>query len=218
MTPSQRVELMVYYAVCCFRLGNVDKGVSTLEQQFRKTEVGLIYQTLGYLYVEQFDQARNPDLDYAAILAAEESAPAAEEQEAAETAPAEEQPAAAEAAEEKAVSPEEAWNAGRKKAEAFIRKSLEYDDTDPICQDNMGQFVYRVLGDKAAAREWFDKAIALKPGQIDTLWFLSRYDVEAGDRKAALEKLEDAAEGRFSPLNYCTKEQVQNEIARLKGE
>ena len=60
MMPQQRVELMVYYAVCCFRLGQVDKGVSTLEQQFRKTETGLIYQTLGYLYVEQFD-ARGRD-------------------------------------------------------------------------------------------------------------------------------------------------------------
>ena len=35
---------------------------------------------------------------------------------------------------------------------------------------------------------------------------------------AALEKLEKAAEGRFSPLNYCTKERVLEEIARLKGE
>ena len=225
MTTSQRIELMVYYAVCCFRLGNVDKGVSTLEQQFRKTETGLIYQTLGYLYVEQLDQARNPELDYAAILAQEPAAgdePAAEEaaegspeaeQNAGEQ-PAEEQPAA----EEETVTPEEAWNAGRKKAEAFIRKSLEYDDEDPICLDNMGQFVYRVLGDKAAAKEWFDKAIALKPGQIDTLWFLSRYDVEAGKTQDALEKLETAAEGRFSPLNYSSKETVEKEIARLKGE
>ena len=225
MTTSQRIELMVYYSVCCFRLGNVDKGVSTLEQQFRKTETGLIYQTLGYLYVEQFDQARNPELDYAAILAQEPAAgdePAAEEaaegspeaeQNAGEQ-PAEEQPAA----EEETVTPEEAWNAGRKKAEAFIRKSLEYDDEDPICLDNMGQFVYRVLGDKAAAKEWFDKAIALKPGQIDTLWFLSRYDVEAGKTQDALEKLETAAEGRFSPLNYSSKETVEKEIARLKGE
>ena len=73
-------------------------------------------------------------------------------------------------------------------------------------------------GDKAAAKEWFDKAIALKSSQIDTLWFLSRYDVEAGDRKGALEKLEEASGGRFSPLNYCSKEQVLEEIARLKGE
>ena len=222
MTPQQRVELMVYYATCCFRLGNVDKGVSTLEQQFRKTETGLIYQTLGYLYVEQLDQARKPELDYAAILAGE---PAEAPAQAGEPAPAEETAAAGEdkpAGEaqtaEAEPTPEEAWNAGRKKAEAFIRKSLDYDDEDAICLDNMGQFVYRVLGDKAAAKEWFDKAIALKSSQIDTLWFLSRYDVEAGDRKGALEKLEEASGGRFSPLNYCSKEQVLEEIARLKGE
>ena len=214
MIPSQRVELMVYYSVCCFRLGDVDKGVRTLEQQFRKTEVSLIYQTLGYLYVEQLDRARRPELDYDAILAgkpAEEPAPEAAEQ------PAENEPSGNAEAPAEEASPEEVWDTGRKKAEAFILKSLDYDDEDPICLDNMGQFVYRVLGDRAAARKWFDKAIALKSGQIDTLWFLSRYDLEAGDRKSALEKLETAAEGRFSPLNYCTKERVQEEIARLKG-
>ena len=228
MTETQRVELMVYYSVCCFRLGDVDKGVRTLEQQFRRTEVSLIYQTLGYLYVEQLDQARRPELDYAAILSEQpeaEPVPAAEapaEALGAETGaagePAGEKPAeAAEPAEEQ-PAPEQVWNEGRKKAEAFIRKSLDYDDEDAICLDNMGQFVYRVLGDKAAARVWFDKAIAQKAGQIDTLWFLSRYDEEAGDREAALKKLEEAAEGRFSPLNYCTKERVEKEIARLKGE
>jgi 23S rRNA (cytidine1920-2'-O)/16S rRNA (cytidine1409-2'-O)-methyltransferase len=58
----------------------------------------------------------------------------------------------------------------------------------------MGQFLYRVKGDRTAARPWFDKAIARKDNQIDTLYFLSRYDLEAGDRKAALEKLEKALE------------------------
>ena len=222
LTPSQRVELMVYYATCCFRLGNVDKGVDTLEQQFRKTETGLIYQTLGYLYVEQLDQERDPGIDYAKALAMEEAEAApdvpdgengGEPEKAAEG-----NEAGAVKGPEKELTPEEKWNAGRKKAEAFIRKSLDYDDEDPICLDNMGQFVYRVLGDKAGAKEWFDKAYALKPGQIDTLWFLSRYDLEAGKSADALEKLESAAEGRFSPLNYCNKESVTAEIARLKGE
>ena len=42
MTPDQRVTLLVDYAACCFRLGNIDKGIDTLEQQFRKTETGLL--------------------------------------------------------------------------------------------------------------------------------------------------------------------------------
>ncbi len=216
MTQDQRITLFVDYAACCFRLGNIDKGISTLEQQFRKTETGLLYQTLGYLYVEKYDAANKPAFDEPA----EEPEPAEEQPaEAGEETGTEEAEGAeqAEASEEKALSPQEAWDEGVEKAEEFIRKSLEYDEEDAICLDNMGQFVYRVKGDREAAKEWFDKAIAIKDTQIDTLYFLSRYDEEAGNREAALEKLEKAAEGRFSPLNYCGRETILKEIERLKG-
>ena len=227
MTPDQRVTLLVDYATCCFRLGDLDKGINTLEQQFRKTETGLLYQTLGYLYVEKYDAANKPEFP-------EEPAGTEETEEAEETAdaddtaedsatgdaePAQQPEEASEpaAADEKQLSPREAWDAGVEKAEAFIRASLEYDDEDPICLDNMGQFLYRVKEDRAGAKEWFEKALAIKDSQIDTLYFLSRYDEEAGDQQAALEKLEKAAKGRFSPLNYCSRETVQKEIERLKG-
>ena len=203
MTQDQRVTLLVNYAACCFRLGDIDKGISTLEQQFRKTETGLLYQTLGYLYVEKYDAANKPAFD-------EPAEPAAEPEETpAETAEGD--------AGEKPLSPREAWEAGVKKAEDFIRQSIEYDDADAICLDNMGQYLYRVQGDKAGAKEWFEKAIAIKDKQIDTLYFLSRYDEEAGDKAAAVEKLELAAEGNFSPLNYCNRETILKEIERLKG-
>ena len=202
MTPSQRTDLLVYYATCCFRLGDADKGVSILEQQFRKNETGLLYQTLGYLYVEKYDLANKPDFAAAA----------------AETAEAAEADSAEDGTAEKALTPEEAWNAGVEKAGEFIRRSIEYDDEDSICLDNMAQYIYRVQGDRAAAREWFEKALSFKDGQIDTLYFLSRYDEEEGNRAAALEKLEKALEGRFSPLNYCSREMAEREIARLKGE
>ena len=209
MTPTQRTELLVYYATCCFRLGNVDKGIDVLEQQFRKTETGLLYQTLGYLYVDKYDLSHRPDF----TAAEAEAAPAAEDEAPEEPA---EETAGAEA-QAPALSPEEEWNAGIEKAEQFIRNSVEYDDEDPVCLDNLGEFLYRVRGDKAAAKEWFDKAIGIKENQIDTLYFLSRYDLDAGNREAAVEKLEKAAEGRFSPLNYCSKESVQQEIEKLKG-
>ena len=60
MSQDQRVTMLVNYAACCFRLGNIDKGIDTLEQQFRKTETGLLYQTLGYLYIEKYDAANKP--------------------------------------------------------------------------------------------------------------------------------------------------------------
>ncbi len=212
MSPGQRTEMLVYYATCCFRLGNTDKGISTLEQQFRKTETGLLYQTLGYLYVDKYDRDHRPDFE--AMKAA--AAPAEETAEEATEAPAEET-AEAEGGEAAPLSPEEEWNAGIEKAEAFIRQSVEYDEEDSICLDNLGEFLYRVRGDKAAAKEWFDKAIAIKENQIDTLYFLSRYDLDANDPKAALEKLEKAAAGRFSPLNYSSREMIEKEIEQLKG-
>ena len=208
MSQDQRVTMLVNYAACCFRLGNIDKGIDTLEQQFRKTETGLLYQTLGYLYIEKYDAANKPVFDETPVTeqaseeAAEETKAEGEENE---------------TAEEKALSPQEAWDAGVKKTEDFILKSLEYDDEDPISLDNMGQFIYRVKGDKEGAKAWLDKAIALKDKQIDTLYFLSRYDLEAGDREAAIEKLEKAAGGNFSPLNYCSRETILKEIEKLKG-
>ncbi len=216
MQPGQRTELLVYYATCCLRLGNVDKGIDVLEQQFRKTETGLLYQTLGYLYTDKYDMEHRPD--FAAMKA--EAAQAAESGEQApggETLAEGETQEIPEEAEVPALSPEEEWNAGIEKAEEFIRKSVEYDDEDPVCLDNLGEFLYRVRGDREAAKEWFDKAIARKENQIDTLYFLSRYDLEAGNKAAALEKLQKAAEGRFSPLNYCGREAIEKEIAALKG-
>lgn len=106
----------------------------------------------------------------------------------------------------------------REKALAFNQEALDYDDSDPIILDNLAQAYYRLEGDKQKAREYFDRAHALKPEQIDTLYFLSRYDLEAGDKKAALAKLEQALEGRFSPLNYQTKEEIQAEIDRLQAD
>ena len=72
-----------------------------------------------------------------------------------------------------------------------------------------------MVGDKAKALEYFQKAHQLKPGQIDTLYFLAQYDIENGDRAAAKEKLESALEGRFSPLNFATKDKVNALLSTL---
>ena len=209
MTPEQRVNLIVDYAACCYRLGDVDKAVAKLEELHRKGPKSLIYQTLGYLYVEKYALERKPD--FAAMAAeAKETAPDAEE-----AAPETSLPKKRNA--EPELSPEEAWNAGVQKALDFNLEALDYDDEDPVCLDNVGQMYYRVLGDKEQAKPWFDKAHAIKPEQIDTLYFLSRYDLDSGDRASALEKLKKAQAGRFSPLNYCSREQMLAEIAALEG-
>ncbi|NLD84212.1 MAG: tetratricopeptide repeat protein [Clostridiales bacterium] len=103
------------------------------------------------------------------------------------------------------------------KALAFNQEGLEYDDEDPVVLDNLGQTYYRLLNDKETARTYFEKALEFKDSQIDTLYFLSRYDLEEGKTEEAVQKLEKAAEGRFSPLNYVTKAQIEEELAKLKA-
>ena len=102
------------------------------------------------------------------------------------------------------------------KALAFNQKAVEYDDEDPVALDNLAQTYYRLLNDKENALVYFTKAHEYKPSQIDTLWFLSRYDLENGDTKAAVEKLEKAAGGKFSPLNFKTHQEIEQELSRLR--
>lgn len=205
LTPDRKSQLFVDYAACCARTGQLDKGVALLEKQHARTPIGLTYQTLGYLYVEQLAQGK-PVADENTVVMVpgpyEYSDPV---------------PGEGLSVAQKQEIIDQKWEELKQKAIKLIDESLDYDDEDPVCMDNKGQFLYRVMGDKAAAKEWFDKAHEEKPGQIDSLWFLSRYDIENGDTAAAIEKLETALEGRFSPLNYVDKATVEAEIKRLKG-
>ena len=102
------------------------------------------------------------------------------------------------------------------KALAYNLEALEYDDEDPVTLDNLAQTYYRLLGDKENAKKYFERALQFKEGQIDTLYFLAKYDAEAGRKEDAVAKLKKALEGRFSPLNYATPEKIQEEINRLE--
>ena len=103
------------------------------------------------------------------------------------------------------------------KALQYNMEAYEYDNEDPITLDNLGQVYYRMLGDKKTAKMYFDRAIALKDDQIDTLYFLSRYDMDEGNIPAAIEKLERALDGNFSPLNFITRDDIAKEIEALKA-
>jgi len=210
LTPDQKSQLFVDYAACLMKKGELDKAIHLLEKQHNRAPIGLTYQTLGYMYVEKYSGAKP-----VAEAAPEKAAEAPEMPENADT------EASAEAAEEqmKVKTQEDIdreWQESIDKMFAFIQESVDYDDEDPVCLDNLGQAYYRVTGEKDKAKEWFEKAHAEKDSQIDTLWFLSRYDLEAGDKAAAIAKLEKALEGRFSPLNFCTKDMVREEVERLK--
>lgn len=207
MTGETRNQLVMYFAVASHKLGKTDTAISKLEDIQRHGKSGLLYQTLGYIYIDKYDIANTPDFS-----AIDSSKPEpAKPDSTVEVIPGEDG-----SIEEKKTA-EQLWQEGREKALAYNQEAVDYDEDDPVCLDNLAQTYYRVLGDKEQAKIWFDKAISAKEGQIDTLWFLSRYDLDAGNRSAALEKLEKALEGRFSPLNYITKDAIEKEIARLKA-
>ncbi|MCE5344381.1 MAG: hypothetical protein LLF96_12470 [Eubacteriales bacterium] len=151
LSGDSKKQLFVNYAACVYKMGEMDKAIAVLEGHHAKEHSGLIYETLGYLYVEAGDA---------------------------------------------------------QKALAYNEEAMQYDDEDPITLDNLAQTYYRLLNDREKAKIYFQKALAIKPGQIDTLYFLAQYDLEAGDRSAAKEKLETALKGRFSPLNFATKDNV----------
>lgn len=99
----------------------------------------------------------------------------------------------------------------------FNTAALEYDDSDPVFLDNLGQTYYRLLGDKETAKTYFDKAIAKKADAIDTNYFLAQYDIECGDVEKAKERLATARKGFFSPLNYATPEMIDTLLAKLNA-
>ena len=231
ISPEQKTTLFINYAACAYKLGEIEKGIRLLERQHQHAPSGKLYQILGYLYVEKYDQANTPDFDLMERQAAEARAAAeaakAEAEKAytavlessleEETAEAETVAAGNAVEEPEQPSPREAWMQQIDHAEAFLKEAIDYDEEDAICLDNYAQFLYRVRGDKEEARVCFDKAIAEKEGQIDTLWFLSRYDLEAGDTAAAAARLRKALEGRFSALNHVDEATVRSELARIGG-
>lgn len=200
LTPDRKSQLFVNYAACCSKTGQLEKGIRLLERQHANTPTGLTYQTLGYLYVVR--QA--------------EGKPVADERTEVKLPEGMTMPEGGLTVAQKQEILDQQWAQSMEKTEKMLADAIDYDDEDPVCLDNMGQYLYRVKGDKDAAKEWFEKALKEKPNQIDSLWFLSRYDVEDGKVEDAVEKLETAAEGRFSPLNYVDKATVEAEIARLK--
>lgn len=214
LTPDRRSQLVVDYAACCAKTGQLDKGVRLLERQHRRAPTGVTYQTLGYLYVEQLAMENKPVADENTVVKLPDTEEREDDEELAEG---DAVPERNLTVEEKQAILDQQWEERLTMAEELLKASIDYDDEDPVCLDNMGQFLYRVKGDKAAAKAWFDKAHEEKPEQVDSLWFLSRYDLEAGDKAAAVEKLETALGGRMSPLNFANKAMIEEELARLRG-
>ncbi len=95
------------------------------------------------------------------------------------------------------------------------REAIEYDESDPIFLDNMGQTFFRLYHDKSKAKPYFLRALEIKPEAIDTNYFLALMDIEDGNHDKAVQRLELARKGSFSPLNYATPDKIENALKEL---
>lgn len=160
LTPKERAEMHVNYAIILWKKGHLDHAMEILEHEFAEARNGTMYSIIGYLKIEQGN---------------------AEE------------------------------------ALRFNLEALEYDDEDAVYLDNVGQTYYRLMGDKEKAKPYFDKAISIKPGAIDTNYFLALYDIENGDIESAKKRLKLARSGFFSPLNFAQKDLIDAKLAELNA-
>lgn len=159
LSEEKRQQLLMNYAIAVWKMGDLDKAITTLQASHQKQVSSLTYQSLGFLYIEAGDAQKALD---------------------------------------------------------YNLEAMEYDDEDPITLDNLGQIYYRLLKDKEAALPYFQKANELKPSQMDTLYFLALYDLEAGRHQDAKEKLEKLLEGNFSPLNHVNPKIAMEALEQAK--
>lgn len=215
LTQPYRIRLFVNYAAAQYKLGDLPAAIRNMETIARKNATGDIYSVLGYLYVEagwlEIPVPEEKKEDIPAVPAADDDA---NTESGARTESNENIAAAENAGMREPVSSREYYFI---KAVEFGQQGLDYDDEDAVVLDNMGQAYYRLANDKAKAREYFEKAHEMNPKQIDTLYFLSRYDIDEGRIQDAVEKLETALEGNFSVLNFCTKEMCEKDLAELRA-
>lgn len=116
-------------------------------------------------------------------------------------------------------------------AKKFNDEAMDYDDEDAVVLDNVGQY-YQRTGDYKKAREYFGKALEIRPTQVDSMYYLAKVNqaeaeelMQQGDSDsikqaetymADAKKLVDKAMGiHFSALATVTHESLKQYRAEL---
>ena len=94
------------------------------------------------------------------------------------------------------------------KALQFNKEALDYDDTDPVVLDNLGQAYYR-MGDMDKAFEYFKKAQEQKEDQAVTLYYLGILYQQRGQVEEARAVLDKALTCRISALSTVSREEIE---------
>lgn len=96
----------------------------------------------------------------------------------------------------------------------FNMDALDYDDTDSVVLDNIGQIYYR-QGDIDKAFTYFQKAHEQKEDQVVTLYYLAEIYKQRGELDKARELLESALKCNISALSIVSRETVELKLKEL---
>ncbi|MDD2502407.1 MAG: tetratricopeptide repeat protein [Clostridia bacterium] len=96
----------------------------------------------------------------------------------------------------------------------FKLEALDYDDTDAVILDNLGQTYYR-MGDTDNALTYFKKALEEKDDLLDALYHVGVIHQERRQTEEAREYYEKALDCNITKLSTISRETIEAKLAEL---
>jgi tetratricopeptide (TPR) repeat protein len=96
----------------------------------------------------------------------------------------------------------------------FNLEALEYDDTDAVILDNLGQTYYR-MGETDKAFTYFKKALTEKEDLLDALYHVAAIYQQRGQAEEARKYYKKALNCNITKLSTISRETIEAKLAEL---
>jgi tetratricopeptide (TPR) repeat protein len=104
-----------------------------------------------------------------------------------------------------------------KKALGYNLEAYEYNGSDKVIQDNLGQNYY-LLGEYDKAQEVYEKLIEESPQFPEPYYFYGKVLIARGKLEEGLESMKKAMNYKFSFLSTTTMEEIEEEIKKCEAQ
>lgn len=102
------------------------------------------------------------------------------------------------------------------KALSFNLEALEYNNTNTVILDNLGQ-TYYLLGEQKKAEETYSRLMSLNPKFPEAYFDYALVLEKSGDRNKCIEMLKNAQKYKINYLSAVTKEDIDSKLAELEA-
>jgi tetratricopeptide (TPR) repeat protein len=103
------------------------------------------------------------------------------------------------------------------RAVEFNKEAYEYDSSNKIIMDNLGQSYY-LKGDYISAKDIYEKLMDLSPEFPEPYYYYGGVLMELGKFEKALETVKKALDYDFTNMNTISKEEVLERVKYLESE